>query len=59
MGGLATVYEVENSMSAGKMVPFVKCYEAPGHRYNWEFLAEYQEENAKIYGLSRAHKDNS
>ncbi len=56
-GGVATVKEVTQGMSAGQMVPFVEVIENPGTRYSWEHLAEQQDRLRERFGEVLAHPD--
>lgn len=57
VGGLATVVEVEERASAGRVVPFVRVEENPGAWYNWEYLEPQQEELEKYFRDSWAYRD--
>lgn len=55
-GGIATISHVYKSMSAGKMVWFVKLKENPGTGYNWtEYLSKEQTKLKKKFGKKKAH----
>jgi hypothetical protein len=57
IGGKATVIEVKDGKSAGKVVPFVVVKEKPYAQLNWEFLREKQAKLAEEFGERRAHAD--
>jgi hypothetical protein len=57
VGGLATVTEVKEDISAGKPALFVSVKEHPGTAYNWEILSEKQENLKNRFGTSKAHPD--
>lgn len=56
-GGKATVMKVEEGVSNGEPTIFVTVVENRSTKYNWEFLAEKQEELKKKFGDSVAHPD--
>lgn len=55
-GGLATVAEVRDGISAGKPTPFVVLKEVPGTAYNWTILLEQQADLRKQYKGRKAHR---
>jgi len=57
VGGLATVTNIKEDISAGKPALFVSIKEHPGKAYNWEILSEKQEELKKQFGKRKAHPD--
>ena len=56
-GGLATVTKVEMNISGGELVPFVEVKEIPNTGYNWELLAQEQEELKQEFGQQVACPD--
>jgi hypothetical protein len=56
-GGLCTVSEVKEDISAGQPAMFISVTERPGHYYNWNFLAPRQEDLRKQYGSHRGRPD--
>lgn len=52
IGGQATVIEVGDDIG---MHPYVRIAERPSWRYNWQVLAEKQEEFKERYGDQTAH----
>lgn len=53
VGGLATVTKVDKEDYG----IFVSVKEHPGHSYNWEILAENQNELRKEFGSKKAYPD--
>jgi hypothetical protein len=49
-GGVGVVRKVQISVSGGQPAPFVTTHEQPGRGYNWEFLAQEQEDLKSTYG---------
>ncbi|MDP2908002.1 MAG: hypothetical protein Q8O03_08775 [Nanoarchaeota archaeon] len=57
IGGLCTIVNVKEGMSAGEYMPFVEVAERPGQGYNWEYLQENQGKWKKEYGKKRGKPD--
>ena len=58
VGGRATVSDIKNDVSGGKMTLFVQIEERPGHWLNWgQFLVHQQDELRERFGDQEAHKD--
>ena len=56
-GGLAKVSKVKKGISGGEDTHYVSVEELPGHSWNWEYLAEEQDDLKKEYKKQRAHPD--
>lgn len=55
-GGLATVMEVYERISAGRPTPFVKVKEHGGTGYNWRLLSAKQGALQRRFGTKPAHR---
>jgi len=57
IGGRATVIEVEERVTDGRKVPFVRVEEDPDTWYNWEHLEPQQESLEEHFGRDWAFAD--
>jgi hypothetical protein len=57
-GGKATINLIEDGISGGEPTMYVGVRQAPGHKWNWEFLAREQKKLAVEYKEQWARSDH-